>query len=336
MPRLSTAQRYQAIGMLRANATVAAVARTFNVKRDTIQKLRRRFQATASISDTPRSGRPRVTTPGEDTTIRVTHLRNRFQTAAKTAREWPGQIRISRYTVRRRLRAHGIVARHPARRIRLLPRHCRARLNWAQIHRRWIHQQWDRVLFSDESRFILECHDGRQMVYRRRNERFLPQCVSVAADKREVMVWGGITSAGKTDLVIINGNLTAQRYINEVLQPHLLPFLAHQRNNLVFQQDNAPAHRAIITQTFFNQNNIAVLTPWPAISPDLNVIEHLWDKMDKDIRALRPQPTTVQELQRALLDAWDNIPQPFIQQLTRSMRQRCTAVINAGGSSIRY
>ena len=336
MLHLSDAQRHEALGMLRANATVSAVARAFNVKRDTIQKLRIRFQASGSVSDTPRSGRPRVTTAVEDNRIRVTHLRDRFQTASKTAREWPGRRPISRFTVRRRLKAHGIVARQPARRTRLLQRHRQARLNWARLHRRWLNRQWNTVIFSDESRFLLDRHDGRQKVYRRRNERYLPQCVSAVADKRSVMVWGAITSTDKSDLVIIDGNLTAQRYINDILHPHLLPFLARHRNNLVFQQDNAPAHRAFATHTFLQQNNVRVMTPWPALSPDLNVIEHLWDKIDKDIRSLRPPPTTIPQLQQSLIDAWNNIPQQYIQRLVQSMRRRCTAVINAGGSYTRY
>ena len=141
MPRLSDAQRHEALGMLRANATVSAVARAFNVKRDTIQKLRIRFQASGSVSDTPRNGRPRVTTAVEDNRIRVTHLLDRFQTASKTAREWPGRRPISRFTVRRRLKARGIVARHPARRTRLLQRHRQARLNWARLHRKWLNRQ---------------------------------------------------------------------------------------------------------------------------------------------------------------------------------------------------
>ena len=112
-------------------------------------------------------------------------------------------------------------------------------------------RQWDTVIFSDESRFMLEHHDGRMRVYRRRHERFHPQCISQASDRRGVMVWGAISTTGRSQLVTVRGNLTAQRYINDVLQPHLFPFVQQHLGPLIFQQDNAPAHRAIIILKLF-------------------------------------------------------------------------------------
>ncbi|GFR65550.1 transposable element Tcb2 transposase [Elysia marginata] len=86
------------------------------------------------------------------------------------------------------------------------------------------------------------------------------------------MVWGGITAAGKTPLVTVHGNLTARRYIDGILRPHVVPAIHNQ--GLTFMQDKAPAHRARITNQFLYENNIPVLHPWPPYSPDLNPIEH--------------------------------------------------------------
>ena len=57
-------------------------------------------------------------------------------------------------------------------------------------------------------------------------------------------------SVKKTYLVILRGNITARRYIDDVLQPHILPFLAQQGHYIIFQQDNAPAHRSFVTRDF--------------------------------------------------------------------------------------
>ena len=108
-----------------------------------------------------------------------------------------------------------------------MARHRAARLQWAQRHFRWGRQQWARVLFSDEVRFNLSHHDGRIPVFRRRGERFADNCL-IERDRSEggsVMVWGGIMGRKKTNLILVQGNLIAQGYINQIQQPEAVPFL---------------------------------------------------------------------------------------------------------------
>ena len=178
MPHLTNHQRSRAIGMLQANMSVIRVANHFRVSRQSINNLKNKYQATGTVVDKPRSGRPRVTTAAEDRHIRTTHLRNRFQTAAETSRQFRQARPVCKKTILRRLRAAGIVARLPAKRILLRRRHTIARLQWAQQHRRWAVRQWDNVVFSDECRFQMETNDGRRKVFRRANERYAPNCVS--------------------------------------------------------------------------------------------------------------------------------------------------------------
>ena len=135
MPRLTNDQRNNAIGRLQQGATQAAVARHFNVSRATINRLWIRHNATGSVADRPRSGRPRVTTPAQDRFIRLQHLRDRFQTATTTAANIPGLRRVSSQTIRNRLRSQGIFARRPVRRNILTQRHRAARLQWCRTHR---------------------------------------------------------------------------------------------------------------------------------------------------------------------------------------------------------
>ena len=173
MPRLNQNRRIQALTMLTRGVNVSNVNRAFGCHRNTIIRLRQRFQQTVAVADRRRLGRPRVTNPRTDRFITLTHLRRRFQTATCSARQYG----ISKQTVLRRLRQ----ARQPIRPRRpyvtqvLTARHRAARLQWAQRHFRWGRQQW--VLFSDESRFNLSHHDGRIRVFRRRGERFADNCV---------------------------------------------------------------------------------------------------------------------------------------------------------------
>ena len=335
MPRLDAATRNIAIGRIQAGESQNVVARDYNVHRSTISRLWQRYQQQGTTDDRPRSGRPRVTTAAQDRYIRLLHLRNRTVAATVTPNRIPGLRRISAQTIRNRLRAHGLRARRPYFGATLRDRHRQARVRWCNTVRVWNLQNWRRVWFSDESRFHLEKRDGRIRVYRRRNERFAQNCV-VEVDNfggGSVMMWAAISYARNTQLVHIPGNLNAVRYRDEILRPHLLPAMNVRRE--VFQHDNARPHTARITTDFLDQQNVNVMR-WPARSPDLNPIEHLWDELDRRVRQREPAPQNLRQLEQALQQEWQTIPQARVRTLIASMPRRVTAVLQANGGHNRY
>ena len=272
MPRLNQNQRIQALTMLACGDNVSNVSRAFGCHRNTIIRLRQRFQQTGGVADRRRHGRPRVTNPRTDRLITLMHLRRRFQTATSSARQYD----ISKQTVLHRLRQ----ARQPIR-----PR--RPYVGQVLTARQflWGRQQWARVLFSGESRFNLSHHHGRIRVFKRRGERFADNCL-IERDRfggGSVMVWGGIMGRRKTSLIVVQGNLNAQGYINQILQPEAVPFL-QRHGPTILMYDNARPHVARICRQFLNRNNVNVL-PWPAMSPDMNPIEHIWDYLGRKVRA---------------------------------------------------
>ena len=180
--------------------------------------------------------------------------------------------------------------------------------------------QYKEGILDFEIRLLLRCADGR--VYRRRNERFSANCIQ-EVDRlggRIVIMWAAISHTGKTNLVHINENLTAQRYCDEILQPHVLPIM--QNNDSTFQQDYTIPHISGVITAFLQRNNIMV-RPWPSKSPDLNLIEHLMDELDKRIRQRQPAVQSLPHLVHTLQAEWVNIPQQFIQNLTSTMGRRC-------------
>ncbi|GFW95891.1 transposable element Tcb2 transposase [Trichonephila clavipes] len=66
---------------------------------------------------------------------------------------------------------------------------------------------------------------------------------------------------------------------------------------------------------------------WPACSPDMNPIEHVWDALGRRVAGHQPPPQTLQELERALLEEWDRIPQLVINSLIDSMPQRVSVCV---------
>ena len=140
-------------------------------------------------------------------------------------------------------------------------------------------------------------------------------------------------SGRRTQLHIIRGNLNAIRYRDEILSPHLVPFL--QQHNLTLQQDNTRPHIARICTAYFQAHNIDVF-PWPAFSPNLNPIEHLWDELDRRVRRRDNPPSSVPELEQALLQEWNNIPQMTVNNLINSMTRRVQSALDANGGHTRY
>lgn len=78
MPNLTSHRRSMIIGMADAGTPLTDIARRLNVHRNTVSNTIRRYRATGSVAELPRSGRPRVTTARDDQYIRTTHLRDRF------------------------------------------------------------------------------------------------------------------------------------------------------------------------------------------------------------------------------------------------------------------
>ncbi|GFX89854.1 transposable element Tcb2 transposase [Trichonephila clavipes] len=159
----------------------------------------------------------------------------------------------------------------------------------AAEHRDWEQHDWSQVLFTDKSRFSLECDYRRVLVWRDRGTRNNPAFVRERSQYRR---------AGWMD-------------------------------------DNARPHRARLVENMLEAETIQRME-WPACSPDLNPIEHVWDMLGLRIAA-RPRPlATVRDLEIALLEEWNSIPQSLIDNLTASMANRCAAVLAVRGDHTPY
>lgn len=247
-------------------------------------------------------------------------------------------VNVSDQTIRNRLHEGGLRAPRPVVGPVLTAQHRRARLAFAIDHQNWQLRHWRPVLFTDESRFNLSTCDRRERVWRCRGERYAA-CNIIQHDRfggGSVMVWGGISLEGRTDLYRLdNGTLTAIRYRDEILGPIVRTYAGAVGPGFLLVHDNARPHVARVCRQFLEDEGIDTID-WPPRSPDLNPIEHLWDIMFRSIRRRQVAPQTVQELSDALVQIWEEIPQDTIRRLIRSMPRRCQACVQARGGHTNY
>ncbi|GFV96742.1 transposable element Tcb2 transposase [Trichonephila clavipes] len=101
--------------------------------------------------------------------------------------------------------------------------------------------------------------------------------------------------------------MTAQWFIHDILQPHVLPLTAGLPG-AIFQQDNARPHTARMPQDWLRHINIL---PWAAQSPDLSPIAHILNHVGRQVG----QPTSLVELEARLQQLRNEMSQDFIRSL---------------------
>ncbi|KAI4875415.1 hypothetical protein NFI96_009897 [Prochilodus magdalenae] len=149
-----------------------------------------------------------------------------------------------------------------------------------------------------------------------------------------IMVWGWCSGVRLRPLVPVRGTLNASAD-QETLDHSILPTLWGQFGDgpFLFQHDRTPVHRASSIKTWMSESGVEELD-WPAQSPDLHPIEHLWDGLERRLRARPSRPTSVSDLTHVLLEEWSGIPMnPFLTLVERIPRRDGAVVAVKGGAS---
>ncbi|GFX92968.1 transposable element Tcb2 transposase [Trichonephila clavipes] len=315
--------RGRIIGKIEEGRKITDVSREFDIAHSVVSRLWKSFKTTGMCRRRHGGGRVRRTTPAEDRYIVLSVKRNRSTTAQEVANQFltASGKQISRKTVARRLRGGGLYARRPVVCVSLTRQHCTARLQWCREHHNWTEQDWACVLFSDESRFNLSSDCRRQLIWRESGTASRPENIQ-EKDRYptcSIMVWVGIMINGRTRLhVVANGTMTGQRYIDEVLLPHVRLFRGAVGDKFVFMDDNATCHRTLAVQDCLDSEGIQRLV-WPARSPDLNPIENVWDDLGRQVAGRNYLPTNKNTLIRALTEEWDKLTQQLLDNVVQNI-----------------
>lgn len=304
----------------------------------TVQKVIEKFKKEGSTKTRARSGRPSIFTPAEKRIIVRKVQENPKKSAPKVQMEIENQIGKScnPETVRHVLRSAGYHGRNVRKKPFVSAVNRKKRLLFAKEYEKADEFFWNKVIFSDESKFNIHGSDGREKVWRKVNSELEPKNMvgTVKHGGGSVLVWGCMAASGVGNLVFIEGVMDRFCYL-DILKENLHASATKLGigESFVFQQDNDPKHTAVIVKEWLS-HNVENQLKTPPQSPDINPIEHLWDHLDRQIR--KHNIKNKDDLKKKLLEEWENIPPSVTRNLVHSMKSRLKAVIKQKGYPTKY
>jgi transposase len=335
---LSDFERGEIVGLFKGDHSVRNIADILKIPKSTVQYVIKQYRDEGMVSTASRSGRPPLLSEQDERQLVRTARKNRQATLSEITEEFNKSLTVSASsrTIQRNLHIQGYYGRSAKKKPLVSEVNRKKRRFWSLARKNWV-EEWNTVIFSDESRFEIFDNDSHKWVWRRVDEKFQKECLQPTVQKSDgIMVWGCFCKDRLGPLVLVEGRMTADTY-TRLLQRHLLPFMnTVGRNAYIFQDDNAPIHTARRTVAWKERHLGDGRLPWPAQSPDLNPIEHLWDVLDRRVRLRNPKPKNKSELFDALQEEWQRLEPATYAKLVQSMPRRVDAVIRANGNPTRY
>lgn len=311
--------------------------------RNTIYALRDKFNATGSVLDAPRSGRPISVSTQENIDSVGQFFVEQPQTSAVSASR---QLDIPRTSLRRLIRTAGLKCYHPRLVHGLIEDDGDRRLQFCELFKNQLNETpelLDHIIWTDESTFKLSGHINRHncVYYDTTNPH---ATFAKQLNQPGVSVWGGLSTRGVIGPIFLDGTLTGAKY-HTVLQEEIVPLLEQRGdfNSLWFQQDGAPPHYATVVRNYLNETfpgrwlGRRGSVDWPARSPDLTPMDYFFWGMAKDY-VYKERLPDIDSMKRKITDFFNyinNSPE-LCETVCRSVAHRLEQCIDADGMQFEH
>lgn len=334
---LSSKCKDEIVRLFKQGLSYRCIGRKLRLSHSTVQYIIQKFK-NGSVDNKKHTGRKRVLTVRESREIVRQAAKNPKLSAPQLAEHiasYSGKT-VTAQTVRNRLHEAGYKGRAIRKKPFINEKNRKKRLDFAREHVNKPVSFWKNVLFSDESKYNVFGSDGRRYVWRQKGKALEAKNMqaTVKHGGGNVMVWGCMSARGVGELVIIDGIMNAEKYV-EVLRGNLKKSVQKLgiENSYLFQQDNDPKHTAKKTKEWLLYNARQML-PTPPQSPDINPIENLWAQLEVKIR--KCSCSSRKDLIFNLRKCWAEIDSEYTYKLVESMPRRLQAIIKAKGYPTKY
>jgi transposase len=309
-----------------------------DVKRDALNRWSRELKVRGTMHPLKPSGRPIKHSEREKRLLfRRVSLEPSLSIAQLTER---AGMDACHKTVVKILKERQILSIVAAKRPSLTHAHAINRLRFANNHLNKSVRDWKRWTFSDECSVHLDCAEGNRRFIIKRSDRFKPDFVVGKKQQGggKLMIWSFISPDGVGPLLFIEGGINARLYtqlLQRYVLPHVLEHLDENGEGQIYMDDGASSHDAEEVIEFCAEKGIQ-RPYWPANSPDINPIEHIWGWIKNKLTAMAAKPRNIAQLKEILTEIWYNIPQQSILKLYEGMPKRIETVRAVNGWNTNY